>query len=52
MKAFMIGEDKSLIDANSDALALHGGFMDGDIGYQGASGDIYIIRFISTFYYL
>ena len=46
MKYYAIGEDKSLKDINADALVLTGGYMEGDIGFRGASGDIYIIRFI------
>ena len=46
MKFYVIGEDKSLKDVTEDVLALAGGYMSGNIGFQGNSGNIDIIKFV------
>lgn len=47
MKFFVIGEDKSLVDVTEVVLALAGGKMTGNIGFNSGSRSSDIIRFIS-----
>lgn len=47
MKFFAIGEDKSLVDVTELLLALAGGSMKGDIGFDSGSRNRAIIRFIA-----
>ena len=47
MKYFVIGEDKSLKDVSDDVLALAGGNMEGNIGFNSGTRIGDIIRFIA-----
>lgn len=47
MKFYVIGEDKSLKDVSEDVLALAGGNMTGNIGFESGTRIGDIIRFIS-----
>lgn len=47
MRYFVIGEDKSLKDVSEDVLALIGGNMKGNIGFDSGSRIRDIIRFIA-----
>lgn len=47
MNFYVIGEDKSLVDVTSLVLALTGGKMTGNIGFNSGSRSSDIIRFIS-----
>lgn len=47
MNYYVIGDDKSLKDASKDVLALEGGNMTGNIGFNSGSRNGDMIRFIS-----
>ena len=46
MNFYVIGDDKSLVDVTEQVLALAGGYMEGNIGFKGNSGNIDIIKFV------